>query len=63
MKKCANCGEPIRLSDGRYKYCSYECYKEAHRHQCRERFRRYYIMHREKELERYHRRYHKEAKK
>lgn len=52
MKVCANCGKPIRLSDGRYKYCSDECYKEAHRRQCRENFRRRYALYHERELER-----------
>lgn len=56
MRICANCHEPFRLSDGRYKYCSDECYKEAHRRQCRENFRRRYALKREQELERYRRR-------
>ena len=56
MKKCANCGKPIRLSDRQYKYCSDECYVEAHRRQCRENFRRRYVVKREQELERYRRR-------
>ncbi|MBQ6298684.1 MAG: hypothetical protein IJK81_13550 [Selenomonadaceae bacterium] len=52
MKRCANCGAPFRLSDGRYKYCSDECYKEAHRRQCRENFRRRYWARHEEELAR-----------
>ena len=63
MKKCANCGNPIRLSDRRYKYCSDECYVEARRRQCRENFRRRYANAKThaQELERY-RRYYAENK-
>ena len=58
MKLCANCGKPIRLSDGRYKYCSDECYVEAHRRKCRENFRRrYWVTHHEQEVARYRNRY------
>ena len=54
MKKCANCGRAFTPLDGRYKYCSDECYVEAHRRQCRENFRRrYWVTHREQELARY----------
>lgn len=42
MRTCANCGEPLRGLDGRYKYCSEECYIEAHRRQCRENYHRRY---------------------
>ena len=54
LKKCAFCGEPIYGSN-RWKYCSDECYKEAHRIYCRENFRRRYadpVKH-AMELERY----------
>lgn len=59
---CANCGAPIRLSDGRYKYCSDECYKEAHRRQCRENARRRYWANPAKKLAR-NRQYYYEQKK
>lgn len=52
MKMCANCGEPIRLSDGRYKYCSEECAADGHRRLCRENYHRRYWTNREAELER-----------
>ena len=54
LKKCAFCGEPIYGSK-RWKYCSDECYEEAHRIRCRENFRRRYadpVKH-VKELARY----------
>lgn len=56
LRKCAFCGEPIYGSN-RWKYCSDECYFEAHKIQCRERYRRIYALHRERELERNRRYY------
>ena len=53
MKLCANCGKSFNPLDGRYKYRSDECSKEAHRRQCRENFRRRYALYHERELERY----------
>ena len=61
IRKCKNCGAPFRLSDGRYKYCSDECSIEAHRRQCRENYRRRYVIRREDELTR-NRRYYWERK-
>ena len=57
MKICAYCGKSFNLKGGRYKYCSDECAVEAHRAQCRENFKRRYILKHEQELERY-RKYH-----
>ena len=51
LKMCKHCGNPIQ--NGRYKYCSEECYIEAHRIKCRENFRKRYVCKHEQELERY----------
>lgn len=52
-KVCAYCGATFNLSGGRrYKYCSDECYKQAHRKQCRENFRRRYARLKEREHQR-----------
>ena len=54
---CLFCGNPIVHPDRKRKYCSDECYKEAHRIYCRENFRRRYadpVKH-EQELARYKR--------
>ena len=52
-KVCAFCGKTFCLSGGkRYKYCSDECYLQAHRKQCRENFRRRYAEQKERELQR-----------
>lgn len=52
MRTCANCGAAFTPLDGRYKYCSDECYVEAHRRKCRENFRRRYLLYHEEELAR-----------
>ena len=52
MRICANCGKAFTPLDGRYKYCSDECYVEAHRRKCRENYRRRYLIYHEEELAR-----------
>ena len=52
MLNCKWCGNPIVGNNNRYVYCSEECAAEAHRVQCRENFRRRYIIRHEEELER-----------
>ena len=61
MRRCANCGASLLGLDGRHKYCSEECYTEAHRRQCRANSRRRYWANREGELER-NRRYYESKK-
>lgn len=57
MKTCANCGESLLGLDGRYKYCSDTCAREAHRRQSRENWRRHYQLNRDKEQARSRTRY------
>lgn len=53
---CAKCGAPF-FGDKRHKYCSEECYTEAHREQARANFKRRYETMYEQERERQRKRY------